>query len=91
MIKYGLRVKKTDKVLGFGYIYHEESDNVIFELYPISRNSGNVWMVNTLEEAKSIKYNGINDSQCSYNKPSHNLLSKDLEVVKFSINITEAK
>lgn len=85
MIKYGLRVKKTGKVLGFSTSSNEDGDFCVDVSYELDQYQDNKWLVDDPNLAAYVAKFSTKWFNAGYNTPKHRFKEDELEVVTIEI------
>ena len=87
MIKYGLRVRGTEKVLGVNAQSNDGAEFCGSMAYSLDNHEDNMWLVDTIENALWVSKNTTPWYNASYDTPINNYVDKDIEVVEVEINV----
>jgi len=85
-IKYALRYKKKNKLLGYYISSNADGDFCCDSQYILSYiEMDNIWFVDSPEKAEWVRHNSTLWYNADYNTPTHEYEAKELEVVKVKI------
>ena len=87
MIKYGLRVKGEQELLGFAYGVNEVTDLGSETFCMLNTDSDAPWLTSCREQALRVIHHSEPLLNSSYDFPHHSLVGK-LEVVKVVMTLT---
>jgi hypothetical protein len=94
-IKYGLRDKKTGKLMGFYTRANPEDCEGVSVTYNLSKNGETAWLVGTPEHAEYVRLNSTEWYNAGYETPENEYDPNELEVVKveqtIEVNPVEVK
>jgi hypothetical protein len=78
IIKYGIRNKVTNKILGFETSSNEGGYACNSETYTLSEYSENIWSVKYKEQAQYVLEHSTEWYNAGYKTPNHNIDSKQI-------------
>lgn len=81
-IKYALKHKKKNKLVGYYTSSNDDGDFCCETQYILDINEDNMWYTDTPEHAEWVRNNSTPWYNANYNTPSHFLKANDLVVVK---------
>ena len=90
VIKYGLKLKKTNELLKYFIdANYDGNDLCVDESYALTTHGDHDWLVDSMDKALYVMYNSTEYYNAEYETPTHYYNPEDLEVVKVKQIIEE--
>lgn len=89
IIKYGIREKSSGSLYGVDTSANNGDFCESVE-YSLSSSSDNIWLMDSYNEVEKVIKNPSKWYNASYYSPSHELKTKEVEIVKIELNIEVA-
>lgn len=84
-IKYGLKLKNQNNLLGYYTNNNNDGDCCVDESYELHNSSENEWLVDSYETALFVQYHSTPWYNADYDTPMNKYKADELEIVKVVI------
>lgn len=91
MVRFGLREKKSGKVLGYSVVANDPDGYCGAVSYTLEAGEDPIWLVDHIEDAEYVRRYSTEWFNAGYESPEHNFKPEDLEVVEVELVVTPAK